>query len=251
MSSFQDAVSVLDCGHDSRNVRALLCGCRAGRLTSPCAAPTQRDLGQAARAQSEEGALSGAEIARATAAFEVTIQDQRLPAQDLGKEFGRGRWLGCLRFGPVRGAGFGSRLSACIVMGISRGVAIAIGSSLRPRSRCAARVLGSILPFRILVASQFLFDVSIGRGTAAATAMSRTRLIANAIAYSFGLLDDVIEEVADIVGHPVDHREHLFEDVSHEIRSRNAEILGESPNVIGELLRDPCMKNPLLASALR
>ena len=72
-------------------------------------------------------------------------------------------------------------------------------------------------------------------------------MIANTIANPLGLLDEIIEEVAHIVRDAVDHRKHLFEHVADEVRGRNAEILGESPYVIGELLGNARVEYPLFA----
>jgi hypothetical protein len=73
-------------------------------------------------------------------------------------------------------------------------------------------------------------------------------LIANTIAYALRLFDQIVEEPAHVVGDAVDDREHLFEHVANEIRGRNPKVLGESADIVGELLGNPGMKDPLLAT---
>jgi hypothetical protein len=115
--------------------------------------------------------------------------------------------------------------------------------------------------FGCLVSLEFGFDVGIsidvvaGMTFAAGPASSPTHasmapsharrgLFTNAFAHPFGLLDQIVEEVADLIRHAVDHGEDLFEDVSDEIRGRDAEIGGKVPNVLGKLFGDPGMEDP-------
>ncbi len=106
---------------------------------------------------------------------------------------------------------------------------------------------------------EFAFDIRIvlDVGTAvaptgAATATpTRSGLSANAFANSLGFVDQVIEEIAHVDRYPVDHREDLFEHVSDEIRGGDAKILGEFPDILGKLLRDPSMQDPLFARLVR
>jgi hypothetical protein len=76
---------------------------------------------------------------------------------------------------------------------------------------------------------------------------ARPGLFTNALANAFRLLDQIVEEITDILRHAVDHGENLFEDVSNEIRGRDTEIGGKVSDVLGKLLGDPGMENPLLA----
>ena len=176
------------------------------RLACPHAATAERDPGEAVLGEAQEGALSGGEWTRASTACEITIQHQGLPAEDLGKELGRGR------------------------MDLRRLVPAKLVLDLRIRDRSAA---------------------SKGRGAAGVRAApTPARLIANAVAYTLGLVDQIVEELAHVAGYPVDHGEDLLEHVSDEVRGRNAKVLGEPANIFGELLGDARVKDALLAGPL-
>ena len=60
-------------------------------------------------------------------------------------------------------------------------------------------------------------------------------MASNAIAYAFGLVDEIIHQTADVAGHAVHDGEHFFENVSHEVRGGDAEIFREFADVFGEL----------------
>jgi hypothetical protein len=75
-------------------------------------------------------------------------------------------------------------------------------------------------------------------------------LFTNALANAFGLLDQIVEEVTDIIRHTVDHGEDLFEDVPDEIRGRDAKIGRKISDVLGKLCGDSGMKNPLLTRTM-
>lgn len=61
------------------------------------AAPAKSGLGQALLSESEKCALARLEIATTTTAFEIAIQDQRLPTENVGKELGRPGLVGAGR----------------------------------------------------------------------------------------------------------------------------------------------------------
>jgi hypothetical protein len=94
-------------------------------------------------------------------------------------------------------------------------------------------------------------DVDLRRGTPSASAMRGVHLIANAFADALRLCEQVIEEIADIVRDAIDHREDLFEHIPDEIRGGHPKIFGESADVLRQLLRDPGVKDSLLATRVR
>jgi len=161
--------------------------------------------------------VSTRELDATARAFTCVVQHQRLPAEHLGK----------------RGLGVGRRLCGRRVV-----------ARLRP-------ALAAVLA--LLVLPQLGLDIAVdvtSRTPRAATPPPTTRsprLVAQPLPGRFGLLDEILEEIADVVRDVLDHREDLLEYVAHEVRCRDPEILGEAPDVIGELLRDAGVEHPLLA----
>ena len=192
-------------------------------------AATKGDLRQTLLSESQECTLARSQYSLASTAFESAIQDQRLPTQNFGKEFG------------------GVRSSLARSRGLRRG---------RRVRRSIGRIIGR------LVSREFGFDVHIRIGVMVVTArvatspapasvpsvMTRSGLIANAFANAFGFFDEIIEEPADVVRHVIDDGEDLFEHISNQIRSGHSKIFGEVPNFLGELFRDPRVENAFFAS---
>lgn len=58
--------------------------------------------------------------------------------------------------------------------------------------------------------------------------------MANAIPCAFRFVYDIVDQIADVLAHCFDDAERFFEDISDEIRNRDAKILGHSSNVLGE-----------------
>jgi hypothetical protein len=117
---------------------------------------------------------------------------------------------------------------------------------------------------RRLIPPKLGFDVRVGRllgihihiGRMPTRRPSRPRprprccLSAHALANPLGLFEQVIEEFADIIADSVYDGEDFFKHIANEIRSRHPEILGEASDVLGELLGNTCMKDPLFAVAM-
>ena len=83
---------------------------------------------------------------------------------------------------------------------------------------------------------------------AAAGSRAVARLPAHAIARGSGLLEHVVEQVAHVVGDGLHDGEHLLEHVAHEVGGGYAQVFGEAPDVVGELLGDACVQDALLAA---
>jgi len=75
-------------------------------------------------------------------------------------------------------------------------------------------------------------------------------LIANPFAYSIRFIDHVFEEVADVIGHVLDHGEHFFENVPDEVRDRHPQVVREFADVLGELLGDSCVEDAFFATSM-
>lgn len=75
-------------------------------------------------------------------------------------------------------------------------------------------------------------------------------LIANAFSYTFGLFQEVVEEIADVIGNAVDHRKDLLQHISNQVRGRDAKVFREFPDVIGKLFRDPGVDHAFLPNSM-
>jgi hypothetical protein len=60
----------------------------------------------------------------------------------------------------------------------------------------------------------------------------RLLLIANAFAYSLGLIDEIVEEAPNVARDVLDRREDLFKDIAHQVRRWDPQIICQSPDVL-------------------
>jgi hypothetical protein len=190
----------------------------------------QSGLGQTLLAQTQKRTLTRGQISFASTTLEIAIEDQRLPAEDVGKEFGRSGSSFC----RARLAG----RSGLILRSATR----SFGRFVSPEFR-----LDVDIPVYVTPTSR---PPSSPAHASMAPSNARRGLFTNALANPFGLLDQVVEEVTDIIRHTVDHREDLFENVPDEIRGRDSKIGCKISDVLGKLFGDPGMENPLLSRTM-
>ena len=61
-----------------------------------------------------------------------------------------------------------------------------------------------------------------------------------------GLTEHLVEQLADLVAHPLDGAKGLLEDVAHQVRDRHAQLVGYLANVLSQSVGDTRVQDPLL-----
>jgi hypothetical protein len=196
------------------------------RSANARAGSAQRRTQQALLAQTDEGAHASRQVDAAARTGLVPIEDERLPTKHIGK-LGTLATLG-LSIGPRRFFGSIRRRREITRFVATQLVLDGLVEALAP----VARRLATTVP------------------TAMPAASGAFGLPTHAIARGLRFVQHVVENPANVFGHGLHHGEDLFEHVAYEVRCGHPQIFGQASDVVRELLRDPGVKNPLLASAV-
>jgi hypothetical protein len=81
-------------------------------------------------------------------------------------------------------------------------------------------------------------------GGASAAGISRS---SNPLPNAFCLAGQVLHQMPHVMRDPIDDAEDFLQNVSDQIRRRNAEIVCKEPDILCQLLGDPRMQNAFFA----
>lgn len=190
------------------NTTTMVSAASVGAATFPHPRRADQQLGDATRVDRRKGILTAFEDSGTLRAWLRSVQDEGLPANDIVQAnpsagFLEGRvWGGCpglRRFLTAHSSGLGRLVPA--EFGFDVVVSLAAG----PR-----------VPARLLSASR--------------------QAVTDAVAGGFGLSHHVFDHISNIVAHGLDDTDGLLEHVSHQVRYRDPQALGDPPDVLRQVL---------------